>query len=789
MRRLTAVVVLAAFLALPAGAMAGHGLRLDHPSRPFTTTSPPPAMRTISEGPAGKWSFVASFPTGNPQTDIDFFTQGGSTFVSAGTLAIGPNAGGQTIYQLTAGDQVAPKFVSSFPSASCLSEPSQALGLQHDVEATPKGGAILNTDVLAAARDDTQLLIDATDNPGRCHDQGSVFGFARAPQGGLEIIDVTDVRNPVAIGLTSHIGEAHTVNVDPKRPHIAYAVTSDAVTTDAAGSRSNENLTDAEGQPNADRLDLDGFEVVDLSSCMYFASGTSLQEKRDRCRPVVYRYRYPSVEMSLGHTNTTGANGVFGCHELEVYPDDRLMCAGGNAMIAFDMRGAFDDGGTPGNFRDDHPRGTPLPCSVRDSSSNPPFKTGAKVVDCVDGQGSGTEDLNVPNWLAAGAPSLEGVGWLGSAFHPGRESTTGAASPRFDSTEDIDFDHEAELSASGDFVLATDERGGGVTPPGASCSPSTDIKSGNGGIHAYRFDRLLKGRPLSPEDAHASYARNSKSEKAIYRARVRTGPQDSLCTAHVFQQIPGQNRIFMGWYSQGTQVVDFHEHDNGRLDFEEAGWWIPQNADEWVSHIFRVDLNEDGTFTYWGTAADFNLGNAGRNAVEVYKTTLPPPPAPRRLMAGVGKGFAPAACLAQRARVRSRGIGRLRLGHRPARVVKSAGEPVRKKGRVYRYCVMGRRKSDRVLAVFARRGGLRLIATSARGHSARGVRPGSRVSKLRRAYRDARKAARGTYFTSKSTRVVFGTRRGRVSFIAVVDRRLVKNARLLRAYLRQARLR
>ncbi len=37
--------------------------------------------------------------------------------------------------------------------------------------------------------------------------------------------------------------------------------------------------------------------------------------------------------MALGHTLKTGANAIFGCHELEVYPDDTLTCASGNALI------------------------------------------------------------------------------------------------------------------------------------------------------------------------------------------------------------------------------------------------------------------------------------------------------------------------------------------------------------------------------------------------------------------------------------------------------------------------
>ena len=59
--------------------------------------------------------------------------------------AIGPNGGGQTIVRLTDSGEVAPGFVSAHPSASCLSNPAAATGLQHDVEATPKGGTILNT--------------------------------------------------------------------------------------------------------------------------------------------------------------------------------------------------------------------------------------------------------------------------------------------------------------------------------------------------------------------------------------------------------------------------------------------------------------------------------------------------------------------------------------------------------------------------------------------------------------------------------------------------------------------
>ena len=86
----------------------------------------------------------------------------------------------------------------------------------------------------------------------------------------------------------------------------------------------------------------------------------------------------------------------------------------------------------------------------------------------------------------------------------------------------------------------------------------------------------------------------------------------------------------MGWYSQGTQVIDFVENRDGTLDFKEAGWFIPANANEWVSPSSRCEQNADGTFTYCGATGDFSLGEAGRNAIDVYKVTLPAPPKPRR---------------------------------------------------------------------------------------------------------------------------------------------------------------
>ena len=605
---------------MPVNPASAH---LDHPALPFAPTGP--ASSAFNSG-GGDWELITTVATGNPHTDLDYFTSGGEIYAAVGTLATGGNFGGVTIVKLTEGGDVQPSVVGAHPSAACLSDPSAALSLQHDVEATPKGDVFMNHDWFGQNDTrDAQLVIDATDAEGRCHD-GGMFGFG-APKGGLEIIDITDPTAPVEIGLISHIGEAHTVNVDPRRAHIAYAVSSDSVTVgpdvnDLDGDGDTEELIRNNEDPESgDAGDLDGFEIVDLSSCMNFVPGTSVSDKRESCRPTVFRFRWPTLDWTLGHTNPTQ---VHGCHEVEFHPGDVMACAAIDTTLLLDLSGMFDDNGTPDDFTDDTINGDPLPCAARPSTSAPPFGTGATVIDCVVGEGD--VDLTIPSWLADGAPSATGVEWLGSAFHMGREDATGSAvDPAFGALEDIDAAHESELSHSGRFVFTTDERGGGVLPGGASCDSEEAIDQGNGGIHAYAVDRLLTRRPADAEDAFSSYARTPDGDKAVVRAPVTTGAQGTFCTAHVFHKIPGQNRMFMGWYSQGTHVFDWIEHDDGTLEWRHVGWFTPENANTWVSAIFRMEENEDGTWTYWGATGDFFLGAAGRSSVDVYKVTMKPP--------------------------------------------------------------------------------------------------------------------------------------------------------------------
>ena len=675
--------------------------------------------------------------------------------------------------------------MAAHPSASCLSDPNSALGLQHDVEATPKGRAILNADVTAASRRDTQLLIDASDAPGRCHDQGA-FGLVSAPQGGLEIIDVTDVGNPVAIGLTSHIGEAHTVNVDPRRPHIAYASTSDNVTVNEAGVRQNE-VNDS-----SDENDLDGFEVVDLSSCMNFPAGTTVAAKRNACRPRVYRYRYPSTEMSLGHTNKTGSNGVFGCHELEVYPDERLTCASGNALIAFNMSGVFDNRGTPSNFADDRPRGSALPCRVRDSSSVGILTTAAKVTDCVDVAGAGTEDLAVPEWRAAGSPSLRLRDGSAAPSTPAGESSSGAADPKFDSTQDIDFDHEAELTHSGRFVIASDERGGGVAPPGASCSQGADVKTGNGGIarvprrQAAAQAPGLGGRRPRLRTPH-------RRRRAIDLPSADPHPAAGLPVHRSrLPADPGPEPDLHGLVLAGHAGDRLRRALQRHLRLPPAGYFLPASANQWVSHVFRVDRNGDGSFTYWAQPRDFSLGAAGRNSVDVYRRVG----CPRRRSHRPHRRDRSRLRALQPAPARSR-VSRRRRGPR------AAGLRRERRSGDGQDCRSGASRTAQPRVPLLREP----PARRARGGRLHPAGPGRPPAEQRPASQGTRVGPRSTHASAAAplrprlrragrgvavvrsgrSRIVFTTRRGRVRYVGVASRSVVARRSVLRRYMRLAR--
>jgi hypothetical protein len=141
-------------------------------------------------------------------------------------------------------------------------------------------------------------------------------------------------------------------------------------------------------------------------------------------------------------------------------------------------------------------------------------------------------------------------------------------------------------------------------------------------------------------------------------------------------------------------------------------------------------------------------------------------------------------CLARRARVTRRGIGRVRLRATRASLRRAGVAAPRRASRTrLAFCVRG---GGRVVAALDRRGRIRLVATTARGHRRGRLHPRARATVLRRVHPGRAVRGRGVVAASRRSRILFGVSRRRVSFVAVSASARPK---LQRALLRRARLR
>jgi microsomal dipeptidase-like Zn-dependent dipeptidase len=182
------------------------------------------------------------------------------------------------------------------------------------------------------------------------------------------------------------------------------------------------------------------------------------------------------------------------------------------------------------------------------------------------------------------------------------------------------------------------------------------------------------------------------------------------------------------------------------------------------------------------------------------------------------------SCRAARARFTRRGLGRLRLGMASGALLRRAGQPQRRPGRAWSWCVRGERNRDaKAVAVLSPEGRVALVASTARGHRARGIGRGAKAGRTRRAAasRSGAAASRSGAAAPRSgaaarrprlrvrtaagpaarrsrlrvrpagggRRFVYGVRRGRVRFVAVASRGVASDRKRLRAHLRLAGLR
>lgn len=563
--RLIAVVlgasaVAVAFPAPPAAA--------DH-TEPSAQVAPiVPATPQTPLANQGQWKVVASFP-GNPGTDLDIFEQDGITYASTGTF-VGGRRGfvGQRLFQLTKADgSVAPKWIADHGSAACDTVTSGATGLQHDVQVTPP--------------DDPQLLVDATDATGRCHDPNG---------GGIELIDVSQVGTGGAatvkeVHLVRLDGTSHNVTVDATRPWLVYSSNSD--------------------------LDRPWIDVVDISTCLDLTG--AITDKRAACRPTAYRMMLDPKWTSQRDTSNQLVN-PYGCHDITARPG-KLYCAAIHGTVVLDVSGITDDSGAV--------QGTPLPCKVV-----PGTTTGASVTSCDLGAGNDGAADDLKAWKDAGSPAVTGFRSLGHVNHPGinyvgpRATNNQVVTP---ANEGVSISHEADPTPDGRWMLVTDERGGGLVPPGATCAPGPQNPVGNGGIHVFDLS--------NPADV--KYAQTKDGKKAIYLTS-NVLPHASMCNVHLLEQVPDEKRLVVAWYGQGVKIIDYDVDPAGRWSFSEAGWFVLPGASTWAAEPFKIVDNADGTRTYHLLLSDMGRG------VDVVSFTAKPnplvtpaPPTPPAQVAGV----------------------------------------------------------------------------------------------------------------------------------------------------------
>jgi hypothetical protein len=489
----------------------------------------------------GTWRHIANFPGGASNaltgggTDLEFFSPSGSTDVYAAFGTLGQDEVGSI------GQRILQLTQGGAVAPRWLADHGSArceaststTGLQHDSQVGAVGKV--------------RLLTDTTDADRRCHDPGG---------GGVEIIDVTGIADsrfePREVHLVRHFGFSHTHTIDVKRPWIYYNSSSDFA-----------------GRPWID--------VVDMRSC-FGSEKWTLAKRRAACRPSVSRIQF-QPEWTQQRDQNTGQlePGSAACHDI-TFSDDRLYCAGINATLILDVSGLFGRGGRV--------NGTAFPCPVIDGT-----RTGAKVTDCGGMDPSRTE---------------RATGWtfLGTFNHPGRDCGTPGTDIRtcnsnnqVRSDDGVAISHEADPTPDHRFMFVTDERGGGVVPPGSSCSPGIDNPFGNGGAHAFDIST----------PSNIRYATGPDGRKAVYISDAVV-PAETFCDIHVIELVPGEQRFIAAYYTQGVKIVDYFVDAQGHVQYHERSSFTLPNANTWAAEDFKIVDNADGTRTYFIAADDIHRG-------------------------------------------------------------------------------------------------------------------------------------------------------------------------------------
>src|SRR4051794_39264962 len=194
-----------------------------------------------------------------------------------------------------------------------------------------------------------------------------------------------------------------------------------------------------------------------------------------------------------------------------------------------------------------------------------------------------------------------------------------------------------------------------------------------------------------------------------------------------------------------------------------------QTIDRGVSGRRVWDINKDGVAQY-GLYPDW-VQDLRMIAGDEIVDDLAKGPEAYLQMWERAEGIAPTRCQPARARVSTRGIGRVRVGVRWQDELRSAGQPSARPARVRTYCLQERdkRPAGEVKAVFTQAGTASLVASTGPEHVVRGAGPGDRVPSGTRAF---------GHGVRRSGRYLFGVRKGRIAWVAVASGAGLRSARV-----------
>jgi hypothetical protein len=151
------------------------------------------------------------------------------------------------------------------------------------------------------------------------------------------------------------------------------------------------------------------------------------------------------------------------------------------------------------------------------------------------------------------------------------------------------------------------------------------------------------------------------------------------------------------------------------------------------------------------------------------------------------EGVAGPRCRSPQRRFLDDGLGEIRLRMDHVQLLRSAGQPNSRPGRLWTWCADGTGGGE-VKALLGTGGRVRLVASTARLHRFEDLGQGSRARRLPR--RGVRRVGRSLRVRKAGrNRVVHGVRRGRITFTAVVPRRTAASGKRLRRTLKLAELR